>query len=99
MLSGGDYVLAQKAASWGLEVHPSSQKLEWLHRQAILKLKEKYQQINPFKFIIYSEIAGDGTGQLEIPDESRRGVGIVNWCTITTGGGDEADVVDDAFDQ
>jgi hypothetical protein len=29
-----------------------------VRRQALDRLREKYQQINPFKFIIYSEWAG-----------------------------------------
>jgi len=32
--------------------------LTHLRRQALDRLREQYQQLNPFKFIIYSEWAG-----------------------------------------
>ena len=34
--------------------HPASARLEAVRRQAYLKLMEKYQEFNPFKFILYA---------------------------------------------
>jgi alkyl sulfatase BDS1-like metallo-beta-lactamase superfamily hydrolase len=58
LLDRGDYALALKLADFGLLSHPTSRTLMELRRQALDRLREKYQPINPFKFIIYSEWAG-----------------------------------------
>lgn len=65
MVEAGDHQLALKVSGWGLAAHPDSERLRADRNRAALKLKEKYQLINPFKFIIYSETAGQGTPQLE----------------------------------
>ena len=38
--------------------HPASPALAGLGRQALDGLRARHQQLNPFKFIIYSEWAG-----------------------------------------
>jgi hypothetical protein len=38
--------------------YEASQELTALRRQALDQLRERYQQLNPFKFIVYSEWAG-----------------------------------------
>lgn len=58
LLDQSDYALALKLADLGLLNYPTSRTLTDLRRQALDRLREKYQQINPFKFIIYSERAG-----------------------------------------
>jgi glyoxylase-like metal-dependent hydrolase (beta-lactamase superfamily II) len=65
MLANGDYHLAARIAGWALTQFPESADLTALRTRAFLKLKEKYQFINPFKLIVYSEVAGDETPQLE----------------------------------
>jgi glyoxylase-like metal-dependent hydrolase (beta-lactamase superfamily II) len=50
--------LALKLTDLGRLNYPTSQTLMHLRRQALDRLREKYQQLNPFKFIIYSEWAG-----------------------------------------
>ncbi len=65
MIEAGDHHLAARLADWALVAYPDAPRLENLRREAYLKLKEKYQFANPFKFIIYSELAGDETPQLE----------------------------------
>jgi glyoxylase-like metal-dependent hydrolase (beta-lactamase superfamily II) len=50
--------LALKLTDLGLRTYPTSQTLTHLRRQALDRLREKYQQLSPFKFIIYSEWAG-----------------------------------------
>jgi len=58
LLDQSDYALALKLTDLGLLNYPASRTLTDLRRQALDRLREKYQQINPFKFIIYSEWAG-----------------------------------------
>ena len=58
LLDQSDYALALKFADLGLLNYPASQTLMDLRRQSLDRLREKYQQLNPFKFIIYSEMAG-----------------------------------------
>ena len=54
----GDDVLALKLAQIGLVRYPSSEALAVLRRRALDNLRARYQGMNPFKFIIYSEWAG-----------------------------------------
>ena len=58
LLDQGDYAMALKFTDLGLLNYSTSRTLTDLRRQALDRLREKYQQINPFKFIIYSEWAG-----------------------------------------
>jgi len=67
MMQSGDYVLVLKTSTWALTQYDSSE-IKELRKLAFLKLKEKYQFINPFKFIIYSEMAGDETPQLDLQE-------------------------------
>ena len=52
-------------AGQALTQYPSSAKLQELRKIAFLKQKEKYQELNPFKVIIYSESIQHGTPQLQ----------------------------------
>ena len=65
MMQSGDYELALKTSTWALTQYDSSE-IKALREQVFLKLKEKYQFANPFKFFIYSEMAGDETPQLDL---------------------------------
>jgi hypothetical protein len=65
MLKSGDHALAARTTTWALTQYPSSAKLQELRKIAFLKQKEKYQELNPFKFIIYSESIEHGTPQLQ----------------------------------
>jgi len=49
--------------------------LQELRKIAFLKQKEKYQELNPFKVIIYSEAIQDGTPQLQhaLPNKGMEG--------------------------
>jgi glyoxylase-like metal-dependent hydrolase (beta-lactamase superfamily II) len=58
LLGTGDHALALKLVDLGLLSHPASRSLAELRRQALGRLRERHQQLNPFKFIIYSELAG-----------------------------------------
>lgn len=54
MLQAGDFELAAKGVGWSLTQYPSSQILKTQKKAVFLKLKEKYQEYSPFKFILYS---------------------------------------------
>jgi glyoxylase-like metal-dependent hydrolase (beta-lactamase superfamily II) len=57
LVTQGDATLALKLADFGLLCYPASRALLDLRRQALDRLREVYQQLNPFKFILYSEWA------------------------------------------
>lgn len=65
MIENGDYELAARTVTWALTQYPSGEILGNLKEKAFLKLKEKYQAFNPFKFIIYSELIGNENSQVE----------------------------------
>ena len=58
LLGRGDHALALKVADLGLINHRESSTLADLRRRALDGLRARHQQLNPFKFIIYSEWAG-----------------------------------------
>ena len=64
MLSSGDYELAARALNWSMTQFPASSALGALKHKVFLKLKEKNQEYDPFRFIIYSEQIGHETQQL-----------------------------------
>jgi glyoxylase-like metal-dependent hydrolase (beta-lactamase superfamily II) len=65
MLESGDHALAARTTAWALTQYPSSAKLQELRKIAFLKQKEKYQELSPFKVIVYSEAIQHGTPQLQ----------------------------------
>src|SRR5262249_10156649 len=58
LLARGDHALALRLVDLGLLAHPASPALAELRRRALDGLRARHQQLNPFKFIIYSEWAG-----------------------------------------
>jgi glyoxylase-like metal-dependent hydrolase (beta-lactamase superfamily II) len=58
LVDQGDFVLALKLLDLGRLTYPSSPGLTALRAKALDGLRTKHQQLNPFKFIIYSEWAG-----------------------------------------
>jgi len=62
MMADGQYELAAAALDWTRARWPESAAIRELERSAYLKLAEKYQEFNPFKFIIYS-----GRSRLQAP--------------------------------
>jgi glyoxylase-like metal-dependent hydrolase (beta-lactamase superfamily II) len=57
LLAQGDVTLAHKLLDLGLLAYPASRPLTDLRYQALGRLREVYQQLDPFKFIVYSEWA------------------------------------------
>jgi hypothetical protein len=66
MILEGRHELAGSVLNWWRARHPNSQNLEALNRLAQLKLMEKYQEFNPFKFIVYG-----GLGEVYVPQINR----------------------------
>jgi hypothetical protein len=65
MVNNGDHELAARMVTGALKQYPDSKELARLKAKTFLRLKEKYQEFNPFKFIIYSELIRNETPQLE----------------------------------
>ena len=74
MIADGKYELAASTLDWARDRYPGSARLESMERVAYLKLVEKYQQFNPFKFIVYSGKGGLDLPQLD-PATATRAVG------------------------
>ncbi|HEV2236107.1 MAG TPA: hypothetical protein VGR57_05530, partial [Ktedonobacterales bacterium] len=69
LLGQGNAALALKLIDLGSQRHPTSRKLAGLRRKALDRLRERYQQLNPFKFIVYSGLAG--AELLPVPEDVR----------------------------
>ncbi len=65
LISQGDYALALQIIQPGLLRHPASSTLAGLRRTALHRLMEAYQQFDPFKFLIYAELAGAEIGPVQ----------------------------------
>jgi glyoxylase-like metal-dependent hydrolase (beta-lactamase superfamily II) len=58
LLAQGDHALALEIATAGLTRHPDSAALAGLRQQALYRLMERHQLQDPFRFLIYAEMAG-----------------------------------------
>jgi glyoxylase-like metal-dependent hydrolase (beta-lactamase superfamily II) len=67
MLADGKYELAAATLDWTKGRFAEGGTLEASERLAYLKLMEKYQEFNPFKFIIYSAKSGMSVPQMSAP--------------------------------
>ncbi len=56
----GDAGLALQIAELGLARHPTSAALQETRARVLTTLRDIYSQTNPFRFIVYSELAGRG---------------------------------------
>ena len=65
LLGQGDHALALQIIQPGLLRHPASSTLAGLRRTALHRLMEAYQQSDPFKFLIYAELADAEIGPVE----------------------------------
>lgn len=66
MLRNGDHELAGKLADWCLTQDNNDDRLREAQKKAYRKLKEKWQVLNVFKFIMYAEHIDDPTHQLPL---------------------------------
>jgi hypothetical protein len=65
LIGQGDHALALQIIQPGLLRYPASSTLAGLHATALHRLMEQYQQLDPFKFLIYAELAGAEIGPVE----------------------------------
>jgi len=68
--SRGDAGMALQIAELGLTRYPASTALQKSRRRALRTLREIYSQMNPFRFIVYSEWAGRGLDPVEPADDT-----------------------------
>ena len=54
----GDHALALEIIEPGLLRYPASAALAQLRQDALRSLAELHQQLDPFRFIVYAELAG-----------------------------------------
>jgi glyoxylase-like metal-dependent hydrolase (beta-lactamase superfamily II) len=64
LLAQRDFVLALRIADLGLASHPKSKQLAALRLRALRRLREQTEQINPFKFVVYTEASGVEVGPM-----------------------------------
>jgi glyoxylase-like metal-dependent hydrolase (beta-lactamase superfamily II) len=64
----GDAALALQVAELGLARHPDSAPLRDSRQRALKTLRELHSQTNPFRFIVYSEMAGRSLKPVQTPD-------------------------------
>jgi hypothetical protein len=62
LIGQGDHALALDIIQPGLLRHPASTELARLRQAALRGLMERYQQGDPFRFLIYAELAGAEIG-------------------------------------
>jgi glyoxylase-like metal-dependent hydrolase (beta-lactamase superfamily II) len=74
MIADGKYELAATTLDWTKGRFAGSTSLAAVERLTYLKLMEKYQEFDPFKFIIYSGRIGNETPQMA-PKEQRSRLG------------------------
>ncbi|MES1179169.1 MAG: hypothetical protein ABUL62_32945 [Myxococcales bacterium] len=66
----GDSTLALHLADLGLVRYPASQPLQNARERALSSLRQMHAQTNPFRFIIYSELAGRALPPVVLPAQS-----------------------------
>ncbi len=77
MIADGKYELAVTALNWTHDRFPRSTSLGETERRVYRKLMEKYQEFNPFKFILYSGKSGDQVPQMEPVHRNAASVAIM----------------------
>ncbi len=65
LIGQGDHALALDIITPGLLRHPASAALAELRQTALHRLMERYQQTDPFRFLIYAELAGTEIGPVQ----------------------------------
>ena len=69
MIADGKYELAATTLEWTKDRFAGSKPLDEVTRLTYLKLMEKYQEFNPFKFIIYSGKIGAQVSQMNSKEQ------------------------------
>lgn len=68
----GDATLALHIVEVGLARYPASEPLKSARERVLISLRQMYATTNPFRFIVYSELAGHGLAPVSLPDASLR---------------------------
>ena len=74
MIADGKYELAATTLEWTKGRFAGSKSLDDVTRLTYLKLMEKYQEFNPFKFIIYSGKIGTQVPQMDSKEHIKQRV-------------------------
>ncbi len=72
MIADGKHETAAALLRWTQPRFANSGRLDAARKLAYLKLMEKYQEFNPFKFIPYSAEIGQSTAQIDTPPVGRQ---------------------------
>lgn len=67
MVADGKHELAAAVLRWAQPRFANSARLDAVRKLAYLRLMEKYQEFNPFKFILYAGEIEQSTAQIEAP--------------------------------
>jgi hypothetical protein len=67
LLAQRDLALALEISGAGLARHPGARELAQLRQQALYRLMERHQLQDPFRFLIYAELAGVEMGPVAAP--------------------------------
>jgi alkyl sulfatase BDS1-like metallo-beta-lactamase superfamily hydrolase len=67
LVADGKHEMAAQLLRWGEPQFAGNARLEAVKRLAYLRLMEKYQQFNPFKFILYAAQIDHVTPQMALP--------------------------------
>ena len=62
LLARHDHALALEVVTAGLARHPDARELTGLRQQALYRLMERHQVQDPFRFLVYAELAGTELG-------------------------------------
>lgn len=65
MVADGKHELAAAVLRWAQPRFANSVRLEAVRKLTYLRLMEKYQELNPFKFILYSGEIGQSIAQMD----------------------------------
>jgi glyoxylase-like metal-dependent hydrolase (beta-lactamase superfamily II) len=69
MIKRGDHELAARTVLWSLTQYPRSEALKQVKQTVFQHLKQKWQQLNLFKFVMYSEVIGEPSPLAGTPAE------------------------------
>jgi len=74
MLDQGDLDLAARVVTQSLAQYPDSVSLASVRRRVFSRLREKYQEFDPFRFIVYSEAMNEPVPAMQMRPSSSRAV-------------------------
>ena len=85
MMSNGRHEGAAALLRWAASAYPNSELIRKARAHAYLNLMAKFQEFNPFKFIMYGSQIGETVPQMSLPETASVGNDAVRLCTSITG--------------